>query len=85
MKFPTEDILSVATGCLCGTIGGVYEVCNFMTRDNLYTHQLPRASKFLEEWYRQFGSELDLLPAEGWQSKNPVAELGEMMDAKRSS
>jgi hypothetical protein len=25
-------------------IDGVYEILNFMTRDNLFTHQLPRAS-----------------------------------------
>ena len=43
MKFKIQDVLSVATGTLCGDIGGVYEVCNFMTGDNLFTHQLPRA------------------------------------------
>jgi hypothetical protein len=40
--FNTNDILSVVTGRLMGDIGGVYEVLNWMTGENLFTHQLPR-------------------------------------------
>ena len=43
--FHLGDILSVTTGRLVspGHIGGVYDILNWMTGDNLFTHQLPRA------------------------------------------
>ncbi len=39
------DILSVSTGYLVSPrhMDGVYDILNFMTGDDLYTHQLPRA------------------------------------------
>lgn len=45
MKFHIGDILSVTTGSLVSLdhIGGVYNLLNHMTGDNLFTHQLPRA------------------------------------------
>lgn len=43
--FPTEDVLSTITGILIGGIGGVYEVLNWMTGENVYTHQIPRISR----------------------------------------
>jgi hypothetical protein len=38
--------LSITTGLLVSRdhIGGVYKILNYMTNDNLFTHQLPRAS-----------------------------------------
>lgn len=44
-SFPIADVLSTVTGRLMGKIGGVYEVLNFMTDENLYTHQLPRVCR----------------------------------------
>jgi hypothetical protein len=46
MRFHLGDILSVTTGCLVSPdhVGGVYNLLNHMTGDNLFTHQLPRAS-----------------------------------------
>jgi hypothetical protein len=43
--FHLGDILSVTTGCLVlpRHIDGVYDILNWMTGDNLFTHQLPRA------------------------------------------
>jgi hypothetical protein len=43
--FHLGDILSVTTGRLVSPrhIGGVYDILNWMTGDNLFTHQLPRA------------------------------------------
>ncbi len=45
MKFHLGDVLSITTGRLVSPrkIGGVYAILNFMTGDNLFTHQLPRA------------------------------------------
>ena len=43
--FHLGDILSVTTERLVSPrhIGGVYDILNWMTGDNLFTHQLPRA------------------------------------------
>lgn len=45
--FHIGDILSITTGCLVSPrhIEGVYDILNFMTGDNLFTHQLPRACR----------------------------------------
>ena len=44
--FHLGDILSITTGCLVSPrhMDGIYDVLNFMTGDNLFTHQLPRAA-----------------------------------------
>ena len=55
-RFHLGDILTVATGIFCtpNGMGAVYEVCNWMTGDDLMTHQLPRASEeCAPEIYRQ--------------------------------
>ena len=45
--FHIGDILSVTTGRLVSPrrMDGVYDILNFMTGDNLFTHQLPRAAR----------------------------------------
>ena len=43
--FHIGDILSVTTECLVSpSLNGVYDILNWMTGDNLFTHQLPRAA-----------------------------------------
>lgn len=52
-QFDIGDVLSVTTGVLlCPVSGarrhpieGVYDILNYMTGENLYTHQIPRVSK----------------------------------------
>lgn len=43
--FPLDEVITIATGRLVAKrhIDAVYDVLNFMTGDNLFTHQLPRA------------------------------------------
>lgn len=45
--FHLGDILTVTTGCLVSPrhMDGVYDLLNFMTGDDLMTHQLPRAGR----------------------------------------
>lgn len=45
-RFHIGDILSITTGALVSPehVGGVYKILNWMTGDNLFTHQLPRAA-----------------------------------------
>lgn len=42
--FDLADILSVTTGVLLSPVGGVYSILNWMTGDDLMTHQLPLAA-----------------------------------------
>lgn len=44
-EFHIGDVLSAYTGILCGTLDGLYKILNYMTSDDLYTHQLPRAGR----------------------------------------
>lgn len=44
-EFSTSAVLSTVTGRLMGSIGGVYEVLNWMTGESVYTHQIPRISR----------------------------------------
>ena len=43
-QFHLGDILSITTGCLLppGGLDGVYAILKFMTRDDVYTNQIPR-------------------------------------------
>jgi len=45
--FHFSDLLSVTTGKMLSTRGieGIYDILNFMTNDNLSTHQLSRAMR----------------------------------------
>ena len=47
MQFHIGVVLSVTTGKLLsrGGIGACYKILNYMTGDELHTHQLPRANK----------------------------------------
>ena len=60
--FHISDVLSVTTGRLVSSrhMGGIYEILNFLTGDNLFTHQLPRAMKECLPWLRtQFPNLMD--------------------------
>jgi len=50
-RFHIGDILSATTGRLVSPryMGGVYDILNWMTGDDLMTHQLPRASRECED------------------------------------
>lgn len=41
--FHLGDILTVTTGRLLSNMDGLYDLLNYMTGDDLMTHQLPRA------------------------------------------
>jgi hypothetical protein len=51
-EFHLGDVLSITTEMLVSPrhIGGVYEILNFLTGDNLFTHQLPRANRECKPW-----------------------------------
>ena len=51
-QFHLGDILSVTTGRLVSPrkMEGVYDICDFLTGDQNYTHQLPRAARECTPW-----------------------------------
>lgn len=65
--FAIGDVLSITTGRLVSPehIGGVYNILNWMTRDNLFTHQLGRASDESKPWLLRWFPELEKV--ELWQ------------------
>ncbi len=52
-SYPIAKILNFADGRLLTSIDDVYEFANFMTGDNLFTHQLPRAFRAIEPVLKQ--------------------------------
>ena len=52
MRFHLRDVLCVTTGRMLSSdgMGGVYKILNFLTQDNLFTHQLPRANNEAAPW-----------------------------------
>lgn len=44
-EFSLGDVLTVTTGILLSSMDGLYGILNYMTGDNLLTHQLVRATK----------------------------------------
>lgn len=59
-RFDVSDVLSVATPRLVSNrhMEGVYDILNWMTDDNLFTHQLPRAARQCETWLLRWFPEL---------------------------
>lgn len=82
-SFHIGDILSITTGRLVSPrhIDGVYDILNWMTGDNLFTHQLPRAAGECAEWLaeqvRQHGETREVAPlaAEEHTYVDPFCEL----------
>jgi len=50
MKMTTAEVLTVTTGRMLCSVDRLYATLNFLTRDNLYTHQLGRALEEVRPW-----------------------------------
>lgn len=48
INLTTGQLISITDGRLACDIGDVYKALDAITGDNLFTHQLPRASRFVE-------------------------------------
>jgi len=53
-KYHIGDILSITTSKIVSPshIGGIRNILNYMTGDNLYDHQLPRAADECRPWLK---------------------------------
>lgn len=79
--FALGDILSVTTGQLLSRrhMEGLYDILNFMTGDNLFTHQLPRAADeakpfLLKQHPDLAGVDASSVTKENWESWLEVQE-----------
>jgi hypothetical protein len=87
--FAIDDVLSAYSGFLVSRrhMAGVYDVLNFLTRDNLYTHQLPRA---MEECHAHLEQQHPILAEIDCSGLNPqtlpkwvpeiIAKFGETLE-----
>jgi hypothetical protein len=77
--FPIGDILTVMTGRLvsAGGMGAVYGILNYLTGDNLYTYQLPRARRECRPWLLRWHPDLAAADASGVDATNLAAWLDE--------
>jgi hypothetical protein len=68
--FDLGTILSITTDILLTEIGNVYEILNYMTGDNLYTHQLPRVGQEMKPVLLEQHPELAEINASNVNSEN---------------
>jgi len=74
--FHLGDILSITSGTLVSPrlIDGVYDILNYMTGENLFTHQLARAGDIcrphlLKQWPELEGVSCEDVAPENWKEK----------------
>lgn len=79
--FTLGDVLSITTGRLVSPrhIDGVYDILNHMTGDNLFTHQLPRASNECKPYLLEQFPQLKDVDASGVNSENWKSWLAEQV------
>jgi len=73
-EYHIGDILSITTSRLVSLrrTDGVYDILNYMTDDNLFTHQLPRASEacrpaLLEQYPELAGVDISGMNGDNWR------------------
>lgn len=77
-EFPLGAVLTVTTGrLLVEDMGELYDILNFLTQDNLFTHQLPRAGREARPWILEQHPILGRVDASGVTPENWVAWLAE--------
>ena len=90
-EFHLGDVLSITTGRLVSPrhMDGIYDILNFLTGDNLFTHQLPRASDECKPYLLEQFPQLNEVDASGVNGKNheqwlteQVAKYGEKFTVK---
>jgi hypothetical protein len=77
VTFDLGAVLSVTTSVLLCPLDELYEILNFMTGDNLFTHQLPRASRVCGQQILQQHPGLEIVDASGVTRENWETFLSE--------
>lgn len=87
-EFHIGDILSVTTGHLVSPkhMDGLYDILNFMSGDNLFNYQVPRAIEECQPYLLKQHPQLEEVTAENvtaenWESwlHQQVAQFGEIL------
>ena len=87
-NFHLGDVLSITTGKLLSPrlIEGVYDILNYMTGENLFTHQLPRARDVCNPYILKQHPQLkavkcDSITTSNWRERLAVlvSEFGETL------
>jgi hypothetical protein len=79
VKINCSDAITLIKGNLCVPIDRLYELYNELLDENLYTHQLPRAGRFMQPIVKKQLSELNMyladrvITAENWQEEVKAA------------
>lgn len=90
-KFHLGDLLSITTSQMLSlrNMNGVYDILNFMTSDNLFTHQLPRAADECRPYLLEQFPQLAEVDASGVNKENykqwiaeQVAKYGKEFEVK---
>lgn len=68
--FSLGQMLSITDGHLMCQIDGVYEILNYLTDDDLYTHQLPRAAEVCKPYILQVYPQLAQFDGSGINAAN---------------
>ena len=71
-KFHVSDILCVITGKMVSirNMEGLYDILNYMTDDNLHTHQLPRVMDECRPYLIEQFPQLELIDVSGVNDNN---------------
>lgn len=89
--FHLGDVISAAFGVLVSPrhMDGVYDTLNFLTGDNLFTHQLPRAGRavqpFVLDQHPQLAplvDDVNVVNTENWRAwlDEQIARYGETLE-----
>jgi hypothetical protein len=90
-EFHIGGILSITTGCLVSPrrMEGVYDILNFLSGDNLMTHQLPRVSREMAPRLKAQHPQLATISGDDVTSENHgdwlaarIAEFGEALPVR---
>jgi len=90
-KFHLGDVLSITSGKLVSPrlMDGVYDILNYMTGENLFTHQLPRAGDvcgpyLLKQFPRLKDADCEGINQENWKEclDTLVKEYGETLEVE---
>ena len=81
-KFHILDVLSVTTGRLLSPRGmdGIYDILGFMTGEDLFTHQLPRASDVCKPYLLRRFPKLD-----SSKMRDMLVRLTELVNAMKTT
>lgn len=82
-NFDLGTVLSITTGRVFTEFGNIYKILNYLSRDNLFTNQLPRVAEIAQPYITKkvLGDSFALspMPEEMCEHINPIKEAEQMI------